>query len=747
MKKYFFFIIIIIIIIINILYTYYNNKNYEYYSQIQDAVIFTDNKGKIIGTYPENIYDSETLEGVINRDDWGQLPKLVGVVNEPIFVTIPKGNPGNDGNPGTKGPQGPEGPIGPSGPPGLDGKDRDLYIGETPGSPVYEDGEDGKTCYQVNGVNTDPMRPNKCKDGPPGPPGATCYQVMQEMNQLSLLQSGSETETTCKPTKIQQLCIDKNGDKKINNCPLGSPGPYHSECRSTNGSCPPNITKCKSKYRQYNQIPNYGNLNDININDENLFDEVIDDTCTPDNYGKGQNGLTCKQIYEALSGIEDLSCHVVGNTEDFCFEGTEHNTKICYRDQGTISPIAPNLERINTPNNNEDLTILKETNFNNDININSNNKIIFQKTGSPDMEISLNKLNDILQLEQKLDNKCEQCWPGKGNNKIDCKNQFDKGQCTQCLEGHYSYENMCVKCPAGTYASGEGNSTCEPCGEGTYAEGEGNTSCAQCSAGTYALGTGNEECEPCEAGTYASGEGNTSCAQCSAGTYAEGEGKTTCNPCEAGKYADDEGNTTCNPCEAGKYALGEGKTTCNPCEAGTYADDEGNTTCKQCPVGTYSGIGNTSCAQCRTGTYTYGTGNTSCRNNLVYDFSQQNSLTKWKNYATAIGGSTDINYYYTANDLQSHGKEHGVFKGGESTGFFEFPLPSGYSQVRVTYRNVYNNSVGFVRVLIGGHEKSRQVGLSQTRTTSWYDYNEGDIFRIEEKFTSIFSANLKIEIR
>jgi hypothetical protein len=173
----------------------------------------------------------------------------------------------------------------------------------------------------------------------------------------------------------------------------------------------------------------------------------------------------------------------------------------------------------------------------------------------------------------------------------------------------------------------------------------------------------------------------------------------------------------------------------------------GQTTCKQCPVGTYSGIGNTSCAQCRTGTYTYGTGNTSCRNNLVYDFSQQNSLTKWKNYATAIGGSTDINYYYTANDLQSHGKEHGVFKGGESTGFFEFPLPSGYSQVRVTYRNVYNNSVGFVRVLIGGHEKSRQVGVSQTRTTSWYDYNEGDIFRIEEKFTSIFSANLKIEIR
>ena len=290
MKKYFFFIIIIIIIIINILYTYYNNKNYEYYSQIQDAVIFTDNKGKIIGTYPENIYDSETLEGVINRDDWGQLPKLVGVVNEPIFVTIPKGNPGNDGNPGTKGPQGPEGPIGPSGPPGLDGKDRDLYIGETPGSPVYEDGEDGKTCFQVNGPeNTDPMLPNKCKDGPPGPPGATCYQVMQKMNQLSLLQSGSETETICKPTKIQQLCIDKNGDKKINNCPLGPPGPYHSECRSTNGTCTPNSEKCKSKYRQYNQIPNYGNLNDININDENLFDEVIND-CTNDNT---KNNLHC----------------------------------------------------------------------------------------------------------------------------------------------------------------------------------------------------------------------------------------------------------------------------------------------------------------------------------------------------------------------------------------------------------------------------------------------------------------------
>ena len=496
MKKYFFFIIIIIIIIINILYTYYNNKNYEYYSQIQDVVIFTDNKGNIIGTYPENIYDSDTLNQIINRDDWDKLPELVGVVNNPIFVAIPKGNPGNDGNPGTKGPQGPEGPSGPRGPRAFYNMDRELSKGITPVSPVYEDGKDGKTCFEVNGDKTDPENRNKCKDGPPGPPGDTCYDVMKERNELGLLQSGSKT--ACRPEIRQKKCIDTtSGDEKHINCPQGSPGPYHIECSSNNGTCTPNSEKCNSKYRRYKEQPNYGNLNDINIDDDNLFDEVTE-TCTNDNtknnFGKGQDGLTCKEIYEALSN-KDLTCGGEGDTEDFCFDDNDHNTKKCYREQGTISSTASNLEAIN---NNQGLKILKKTNFNKDININKNKTIIFKKTGSPDMEINFDKLNSILQLDNKLKQNCKTCALGQGNNKTNCKEQLDKGECTECPIGHFSNNNIsCMKCPPGSYTNIIGQSTCKPCGEGTYAEGEGNTSCAQCSAGSYASGTGTIQCETC----------------------------------------------------------------------------------------------------------------------------------------------------------------------------------------------------------------------------------------------------------
>ena len=637
MKKYFFFIIIIIIIIINILYTYYNNKNYEYYSQIQDAIIFTDNNGTIIGTYPENIYDSETLEQVINRDNRDLLPPLVGVVNEPIFVTIPKGNPGNDGNPGTKGPQGPEGPIGPSGQRAFYNKDKNIYKGNTPESPVYENGEDGKTCFQVNGPeNTDPNDEGKCKDGPPGPPGATCYQVMSEMGQLGLLQSGSKTETTCRPEIRQKKCIDtRSGDEKHINCPEGSRGPYNSECRP-NGNCTPNPEKCNSKYRRYKEQPNYGNLNNIiisDIKDEDLFDEVTE-TCTPDNtnnYSKGQNGLTCKQIYDALSN-KDLTCGGEEDTEDFCFDYNDHNTKKCYREQGTISPIARNLEQIS--DNNKGLKILQKTYFNDYININSNKNIIFQKTGESDIKINSNKLNKILQLEGKLNEQCQVCGLGQGNNKTNCNNQLYKGKCTECPKGEYSNNSNCIKClagsytnemgqstcklcPEGTYASDEGNTTCQPCKEGTYASGEGNTTCDPCKEGTYtdeerqstcklcpegtyASDEGNTTCNPCEAGKYASGEGKTTCEQCEEGSYTNEMGQGTCKPCGEGTYASSKGNTKCNPCEAGKYASGEGQTTCQQCEEGSYTDEERQSTCKPCGAGTYaSGKGNKECKTCK----------------------------------------------------------------------------------------------------------------------------------------------------
>jgi alpha-tubulin suppressor-like RCC1 family protein len=129
--------------------------------------------------------------------------------------------------------------------------------------------------------------------------------------------------------------------------------------------------------------------------------------------------------------------------------------------------------------------------------------------------------------------------------------------------------------------------------------------------------------------------------------------------------------------------------------------------------------------------------------NLIYDFSSKTSLTEWTSYANGIpGGSTNVNDYWSHQETA--GREHGV--GGESVHFFELQLPSEYSQIRVTYRNVHDFSSGFVKVLIGGNQISRQTGLSPTETTPWYNYNEGDIFRIEA-YRSIFSANLNIELR
>jgi alpha-tubulin suppressor-like RCC1 family protein len=173
--------------------------------------------------------------------------------------------------------------------------------------------------------------------------------------------------------------------------------------------------------------------------------------------------------------------------------------------------------------------------------------------------------------------------------------------------------------------------------------------------------------------------------------------------------------------------------------------------CTPCGNGEQPNSSKTGCEVCEEGTYASGTGNTSCLDNLVYDFSEATSLQEWIGYAkeSAEGpqGETNINVYYTSNQLQApHGGEPGVCKGGVDNGNFEFTLPSEYNKIRITYRNVYDNMQGFVRLYLGDEIIREKQGLSETETTPWFSYSDGTNFKIEEINQAIFSANLRLEL-
>ena len=69
--------------------------------------------------------------------------------------------------------------------------------------------------------------------------------------------------------------------------------------------------------------------------------------------------------------------------------------------------------------------------------------------------------------------------------------------CRECEPGFYSYEDVCVACPAGTTSS-EGASDCEWCFPGTFAA-EASGSCTPCPDGQYS-GLGWGSCGVCPAG-------------------------------------------------------------------------------------------------------------------------------------------------------------------------------------------------------------------------------------------------------
>ena len=393
---------------------------------------------------------------------------------------------------------------------------------------------------------------------------------------------------------------------------------------------------------------------------------------------------------------------------------------------------------------------------------------------------------------------CINCPAGK------YQNHAGQAECINCPAGQYQNaegQAECINCPAGKYQNTEGQSNCNNCPAGQYQNGTGKTNCNNCPAGQYQNAVGQSNCNNCPKGQYQNGTGKTSCIYCPEGQYQNAVGQTSC---KNNLVYDFSSKTSLSSWKTYASQIGGSTNITHYYTAhqlrGSHGREHGVFTGGtavgyfqlRLPSGynkikiRYRNVYNKSTSSVKlhlggkvirqqkglsnaetTPWFSYNNGDyfkidedhsiwsaslrleLTYNDNLIYDFSTKTSLSSWKTYASQIGGSTNITHYYTAHQLRgSHGREHGVFKGGPAVGYFELPLPSGYKQIRVTYRNVYNHSNGAVRILIGGSEKSRQTGLhSAATTTGWYNYSPGARFRIEELNTSIWSANLNIEIR
>ena len=137
-----------------------------------------------------------------------------------------------------------------------------------------------------------------------------------------------------------------------------------------------------------------------------------------------------------------------------------------------------------------------------------------------------------------------------------------------CSQGTYN-PDMCIPCPAGTYAMDCGVSTCVACNPGQYSS-IGASICSECPYGTFSEYSGSTICQACPIGKY----GNVT------GAISEYDG---CLVCEAGKFSDNfhqldsvaevwniVGATVCDLCPRGFYCLGGGSKI--SCPDGTWSD-------------------------------------------------------------------------------------------------------------------------------------------------------------------------------
>jgi hypothetical protein len=164
--------------------------------------------------------------------------------------------------------------------------------------------------------------------------------------------------------------------------------------------------------------------------------------------------------------------------------------------------------------------------------------------------------------------------------------------------------SICIKCPAGSYASVSGVTSCSQCAAGTYSSASGATIsslCLSCLPGSYSSASGTTSstaCSPCAAGTYDSARGSSACSPCATGTYGSTSSATRCLSCFPGTYSGASGSSACSPCAAGTYSSVIGATdssVCLVCSPGTYSQQL--SFCVQCgPVCNFGFFESTPCA-------------------------------------------------------------------------------------------------------------------------------------------------------
>lgn len=203
---------------------------------------------------------------------------------------------------------------------------------------------------------------------------------------------------------------------------------------------------------------------------------------------------------------------------------------------------------------------------------------------------------------------------GKGILSSGCENL-----CCKCLPGYHSPSGTCLICPAGSYASGLGNTACTPCEAGKTQPNAGSASCSFCQDLAPVAGYYQVAC------TATSNTQNLRCTGCLSGKYLSpdcgGTQPPACVNCEAGKIqtvAIAAGYTgpkiLCDVCAAGLYQSGIGKDRCDNCKNPTPANGAyapwtaPSVNGTLCPTQCNAGFGwnGTQCARCAPGTYAPG---------------------------------------------------------------------------------------------------------------------------------------------
>ena len=216
---------------------------------------------------------------------------------------------------------------------------------------------------------------------------------------------------------------------------------------------------------------------------------------------------------------------------------------------------------------------------------------------------------------------------------------------TPCSPGTVQPEagqGSCVKCDAGKYQHGSGETVCFECVAGSYCE-AGSSAALPCPSGRHQNGamtalnvsmTSFDDCVACPSGSFCS-TGAAEPTACSPGTVQPATEQGTCAKCAAGKYQDGSGETACFECVAGSYCA-EGASAALPCPSGrhqngtmtalnvsmTSVDD-----CVECPAGAFCSTGSAEPTACSPGTVQPAIGQATCANCLAGKYQARSGTT------------------------------------------------------------------------------------------------------------------------